>query len=282
VAKRRGDVLHSQAITEQQRIALNQILGVDQTQRWRAREIQVDTTNFFFAGVDLNSLLTTQQQLADFRQTMVGFALYNAPEVRSMGKTIDAQSIQVGQRKRRWFLPSFFLSFDYNYQAYRQPDLGGISKSRPFLSIEAVYPLFVGAERSFAIGQTESQLTELTQQQTLTSQLVERRTRAAIRRMESSYPNIRLTQIQADRARRNLMVVQDKYAQGLMNVTDLLEAQNESFAADQGTAAANYLFLIDLNAFERSIAWFENEQTAEAQTEFVNMVRQGLQPSLSQ
>jgi outer membrane protein TolC len=149
-------------------------------------------------------------------------------------------------------------------------------------SIQAVYPLFIGAERAFAVGQTQSQLTELTQQERLTRQLVERRTRGSIRRLESSYPNIRLTQIQSDRARRNLMVVQDKYAQGLLNVTDLLEAQNENFAADQGAAAANYLFLIDLNAFERSIAWFENEQTPEAQAEFVDRVRQGLTPSLSQ
>jgi outer membrane protein TolC len=78
------------------------------------------------------------------------------------------------------------------------------------------------------------------------------------------------------------MVVQDKYSQGLLNVTDLLEAQNENFAAEQGAAAANYLFLIDLNAFERSIAWFENEQTPEAQEEFVDRIRQGLTPSLSQ
>ena len=282
VAKRRGDVLRSQTVVEEQRIGLNQILGVDQTRRWRPREIHVDTAHFFFAGIDLNALLTTQQQLAAFRESMVAMALENAPEVRSLDRTIEAQSIQVSQRKRRWFLPSFFLNFDYQYQAYREPELPGVSRSRPILSIEAVYPLFIGAERAFAVGQTESQLTELTQQELLTRQLVERRTRRTIRRLESSYPNIRLTQIQADRARRNLMVVQDKYAHGLVNVTDLLEAQNESFTADQGSAAANYLFLIDLNAFERSIAWFENEQTPEAKAAFVDRLRIGLTLTPSQ
>ncbi len=183
VAKRRGDVLDSQALAEQQRIGLNQILGVEQTIRWRTREIQVDTASFFFAGIDLNALLTTQQQLAAFRQTMVGLALDNAPELRSVGKTIEAQSIQVGQRKRRWFLPSFYLNFDYQYQAFREPELPGVSRSRPLFSVEAVYPLFIGAERAFAVGQTQSQLTELTQQERLTRQLVERRTRRSIRRL---------------------------------------------------------------------------------------------------
>jgi len=169
------------------------------------------------------------------------------------------------------------MNFDYRYQAWREPELAGVSSSRPFFTVQAVYPLFLGAERSFAVGQTQSQLERLTQQQRLTSQLVERRTRAAIRRLEASFPNVRLTQIQADRARRSLVVVQDRYAQGLVNVTDLVSAQTESFTAEQGAAASNYLFLIDLNAFQRSIAWFEGEQTREAQAAFTEQLRTALQ-----
>ena len=277
VAKAQGNTLQSQTFLEEQRIALNQILGVDQTSRWRAREIVVDTADFQFAGVNLSDLLTTQQELRTFRELMVAVALGNAPELKSVGRTIEAQSIQVGQRKRRWFLPAFSMNFDYRYQAWREPELAGVSSSRPFFTVQAVYPLFLGAERSFAVGQTQSQLERLTQQQRLTSQLVERRTRAAIRRLEASFPNVRLTQIQADRARRSLVVVQDRYAQGLVNVTDLVSAQTESFTAEQGAAASNYLFLIDLNAFQRSIAWFEGEQTREAQAAFTEQLRTALQ-----
>jgi len=277
VAKQQGNTLQSQTFLEEQRIALNQILGVDQTSRWRAREIAVDTADFQFAGVNLSQLLTTQQELRTFRELMVAIALGNAPELKSVDRTIEAQSIQVGQRKRRWFLPAFSMNFDYRYQAWREPELAGVSSSRPFFKVQAVYPLFIGAERSFAVGQTQSQLEQLTQQQRLTSQLVERRTRAAIRRLEASFPNVRLTQIQADRARRSLVVVQDRYAQGLVNVTDLVSAQTESFTAAQGAAASNYLFLIDLNAFQRSIAWFEGEQTHEAQAAFSDQLRTALE-----
>lgn len=277
VAKRRSEVLQSRTLLEEQRIALNQILGVEQSSRWRARQIEVDTANFQFAGLNLSDLLTTQQDLRTFRELMVGFALGNAPEVRSLDRTIEAQNIQVGQRKRRWFLPSFSLNLDYRYQPWREPELTGVAVSRPIFQLLAEYPLFLGAERSFTIGQTKSQLETLTQAQRLTSQLVERRTRAAIRRLEASFPNIRLSQVQADRARRNLVVVQDKYAQGLVNVTDLISAQNETFAAEQGAAAANYIFLIDLNAFERSIAWFEGEQTPEARATFADQLRTALE-----
>ena len=57
--------------------------------------------------------------------------------------------------------------------------------------------------------------------------------------------------------------MQDKYAQGLVNVTDLLSAQNESFVAQQGAAAAVYAFLIDLVNFQRALAWFEDDRTPE-------------------
>jgi outer membrane protein TolC len=277
VAKGRGEVLQSQTLLEEQRIALNQILGVDQTSRWRAREIQVDTTEFLFAGVNLSELMTTQQELRTFRELMVDFAVLNAPEVKAVDRRREAQSIQVGQRQRRWFLPAFSMNLDYRYQPWREPDLTGASRTIPVFSVQATYPLFLGAERAHSVGQTKSQLERLTQQQLLTSQLVERRTRAAIRRLEASFPNIRFTQIQADRARRNLVVVQDRYAQGLVNVTDLVSAQNETFTAEQGAAAANYLFLIDLNAFERSIAWFEGDQSPEASAEFGEQLRAALE-----
>jgi outer membrane protein TolC len=99
--------------------------------------------------------------------------------------------------------------------------------------------------------------------------LIERRARTVLARLESSFASIEFTQIAADNAARNLDIVQDKYAQGLVNVTDLLEAQTESFRASQSAAAADYRFLIDLISFQRAIAWFEFEKTAEERDELL-------------
>ena len=64
-------------------------------------------------------------------------------------------------------------------------------------------------------------------------------------------------------AARNLDIVTDKYADGMVGITRLLEAQTESFTAQLQAAATTYSFLGELVALQRSIAWFEDEQTPE-------------------
>ena len=97
--------------------------------------------------------------------------------------------------------------------------------------------------------------------------------RTALARVESSFPSIGFSQTAAENARRNLEIVQDKYAQGLVNITDLLEAQTESLRAEQTEAASVYLFLIDLISFQRAIAWFEFEKTPEERDRLLQQIQ---------
>jgi len=191
----------------------------------------------------------------------VGYALVTAPELTSVSRSLEAREIQLGQRKRQWWLPSFLLDFVYNYQVWREPELTGVSQSLPRLELRAQYPIFTGASRSFEVSRAGADVRQLTETQQLTRNLVERRVRSTLVRLQASFPSIALSRNQAAAAEENLVLVQDQYAQGLVNVTDLLEATNESFTANQGQAAALYQFWIDLVTFQRSIAWFEDTRT---------------------
>ena len=59
----------------------------------------------------------------------------------------------------------------------------------------------------------------LERQQELVSQLIEERTRTAVQRTTNSFPVIRLSRNGAESSAKNLAVVRDKYAQGIVNVT---------------------------------------------------------------
>ena len=98
---------------------------------------------------------------------------------------------------------------------------------------------------------------------------MERRTRTSFEQMRASFPIIKLNQIAAESARKNLVVVQDRYADGLVNVTDLISAQVEAFRATSAAAAANYVFLLDLLAYQRALSWFEATKTPDERTELV-------------
>jgi outer membrane protein TolC len=111
-------------------------------------------------------------------------------------------------------------------------------------------------------------------QREFTRQQIERRVRTVQRRLEASYPSIDLLQKAAENAGKNLEVVQEKYAQGILNVTDLLSAQNQAFQADQRAAAAVYTFLIDTEELQRSFAWFFRDHTPEENDELARRIRQ--------
>lgn len=277
VAKRRSALYERLAAIDVERVTLNQLLGVDQGTRWNPEEIAVESDRLPFLEGRLTRVVTDVDALERFRELSVDIAQENAPELASLGRRIDAQEIQLGERKRRWFLPSFFAGFDWSYQIDRQPELQDVSRSIPRLELGASYPLFQGGGRSFEVSRVSEELQRLFEVERLTRDLVERRARTAFSRLESSFPTIRFSRQAAESARRNLELVQEKYSQGIVNVTDLLEAQTESFVADQNAAVAVYSFLIDLLAFQRSIAWFEYEKAAEEREALLRRIEAELQ-----
>lgn len=261
VAGRRSDLYRRLAIVEARRVELNQLLAVDQSTRWNTVEIPVDSRVFPFLEGRLPDIVTDIDDLEAFRGFALQLATEAAPELLAVGKNREAREIQLGQRKRAWFLPSLFAGIDWLYQIERYPELEGVTRSFPRLQFGATYPVFQGAARSFEVGRSAAELNQVTEEERLTLDRIERRARTVLNNLQSSFPSIRFRRKAAESANRNFELVQDKYAQGLVNITDLLVAQTESFAAGQRAAAAVSLFLIDLVEFQRSIAWFEFEQT---------------------
>jgi outer membrane protein len=272
VAKRRSELLETQALVQIRQIELNQVFGMDQATRWNTEEIEVDSDVFPFVDGQLDYAVRDRTTFEKFRDAMVNYALVNAPELESIYKGMEAQEIQLNQRKRRWFLPAFLLSANYDYRAWQDPEIVDLERGIPRISIAADYPIFDGTRRSSEIGQASSELLRLGHEQSQVHQNVERRARSAIQQMQNTFPTIRLGEIQAENALKNFLLVQDKYSQGLVNITDLLSAQNESFIASQAQAATTYTFLLDMVGFQRAISWFEDVKTPEEQAEFLRTI----------
>jgi outer membrane protein TolC len=279
VAKRQSLLFASIATAEIERIRLNQILALEQDRKWQPQEVSEPEEQFpFFVGI-LEPLFGDADELERFRALSVWLARENDPELQAIEKQLEALDIEVGERKRRWFLPSISAGFLWDYQIDRRPELDDIDNNLWGFNFTATYPLFQGASRAFEVGRTSSEREKLFREQRLTGDIVERQTRTALRRLESSFPTISFNRRQAEAARRNFELVQEKYGQGLVNVTDLLEAQNESFVADQGAAAAVYAFLIDVVNFQRAIAWFEDDRLPEEREQLRRRIETDLGPN---
>jgi len=274
LAQQRSDLLTARSDAERQRIALNQVLGTNQDARWIPEDVHDDIEDFWFFEGKVGSLLTNLRQLDKFQEEMVEFAFSNSPEIKFVQKQIEAQKINLGQLKRKWVLPTISAGLDYNYELDRSgPLIPGTKKESYTVTMAATYPLFEGGNKYYDIKKADADLEALNQQKKLVQELIEQGTRTAISELETSIPSIELSIDSAKNSRKNLDVVQEKYLQGIVNVTDLLDAQRQSFTADRNVAIYDYRFLIDLINFQRSISWFEYEKSQGERDDFIEMIR---------
>ena len=180
-----------------------------------------------------------------------------------MEELTDAQQIQVGRAKRAWYLPSFSAGASYSDEIVAgDTTIPGFGTDFYTVTIDLSYPVFEGGRKGSESARSKIVLEGIDRELDLTHQLVERRTRTALRRVESSFPRIRFSEQSAEAANASLMIVQDKYAEGIVNVTDLLSAQTGKFTSDRLVVVSVHDFLLDLIELQRALSWFEAEKTA--------------------
>jgi len=263
VADGRGAVLLSAQEVEVARIELNQILNVDQSQRWALQETPFDTDSFTFLDGRLASVFGKPGTWPTLRAGFSGVAQENSPEIRALYELFGAQQIQVNRAKRAWYLPSFSAGASYSDEIVKGDTvIPGFGSDFYTFTIDLSYPVFEGGRKGSESARSKMVLESIERELDLAHELVERRTRTSLRRVESSFPRIRFSEQAAEAATASLVIVQDKYAEGIVNVTDLLSAQTGKFTSDRLVVVSVYDFLLDLIELQRALSWFEAEKTA--------------------
>jgi len=200
---------------------------------------------------------------AAVRSGFSGVAQENSPEIHALDELYGAQQIEVGRAKRAWFLPSFSAGATYSDEIVAgDTAIPGFGNDFYTLTIDLSYPVFEGGRKGSESAMSKMVLETIDRELDLAHELVERRTRTALRRVEGSFPRITFSEQSAEAATANLVIVQDKYAEGIVNVTDLLSAQSGKFTADRLLVVSIYDFLLDVIELQRALSWFEAEKSA--------------------
>ena len=270
---RQSVLFTSRSTIEQDRIALNQILGLHQFLRWRPEEIEVDSKVFPFLGGGLTGYLRDPLKMDKFREFLIKFAFENTPELAVLQKSLEARQLQRGQRGRRWWLPVFDTGFQWSYDIARTPDLPDLERDNWMWDIQAAYPIFEGGARAEDEKLNVSEVARLEKDIIDARQVIERRVRTAMRAIEGSFPSIGYLNSAAESAGLNFEIVQDRYTEGLVNVTDLLDAQNDRFITERTARGGQYAFLLDMIALQRAIGWFEDMKTKEERDQLLQQAR---------
>ena len=259
LAQDQGNVLLAEQDTETSRIALNQVFGLDQETSWIPETRDIDENIFPWVGGRLDPVFDDPASRRDIREALVGFAMETEPQLAAQGSAIEAQMIEVDQLERSYFVPSVIADLEWSdaIDGDDVPSSLGLQEETWSVRVGATYPIFNGGKRKHDLARAVSDLSGLERQQAFTREIVEQNVRTALRRCETSFPRIELTRRSASSAAENLALMRDRYTEGLVNVTDLLEAQTQKLNADRQATSAEFQFELDLIELERAIAWFE-------------------------
>ncbi len=269
-AQRKGAVIDAAQSVELAFTALNQSLGKRQTERPAAVDIRIKADESYFLDNRFHRRINLLGNMEEFEASAVDLAIENSPEINALEKNIASAKLVLARLGRRYYLPKVTAGASYTRNidkagegvgpAIDIPGLSSPDDNEWAVSLEVTLPFYEGGGRAADIRRATAELNRLVHTRERTRQLIEQRTRSAIFSLSKSWPNIFLTRKAAERAGKNLSLVQDLYARGKATVTDIIDAQNHRLRREQNAALTVYAYLSDLLSFQRAVSWFEWEK----------------------
>jgi len=276
IATNQRVVVESEAFRRQAELVVNRVLNRPLAEYFLTTEATLKDPELVGSFEALAPYLENPAGLELFSTFMVDEAFEASPELRQYDALIRAQDREVAASKRSFFIPNFFLQGGVQWFDRTRPegmDFPELNNSWA-ISLNATLPLFEGAGRWARVSKAENQLNELTLRQEATRQRVEQRIRSIIEGANASFNGIELARISSEAARKNLELITERYAQGVVGILALLDAQNRALAADLVAANATYNYLIDLMGVQRGIGKFDYFRSPQEQQEFLSLLRQ--------
>ncbi len=267
VARGRADLIQREATRENALAELNRIVDAERDARWVPTPIEVRVDDFYFMDRALGRLVQDGDDMNKFKTFVQIMAVENSPELASFDQTLEAQGILLGQKRRRYFLPSISLQTSYDRAVLGNEGIETLDGTRTHLNTDAqdewgtgialTFPLFEGGRRQADIDRQEATVRQLQAKRRAATQSLRRSAVVALNTMSADHANIVLSKRALESAQKNFDSVREKYSQGAATILDLLDAQSGRLQQKQQLAAAKHNFLIDAVSLQRSLAWFQ-------------------------
>ncbi|MCG8603400.1 TolC family protein, partial [bacterium] len=275
IATARKDVIDAIAQRNVAEIALNRLLHRPLEDPFETAEADINDS-----ALGINHREGIAEYLDDllsfktFRAFMVEWGLEQSSEIQSLDAAISAKEREYRSTRRAFWSPTIALRAEYTSlwseggagvtsPLTSLPDLGSVPLSITeandhnwSVALNFSIPIFEGSSRFAQRSRAYQELSELQITRQSVAEKIEQRVRSALHIASASRVGIQLSRDAADAADRNLDLVTDSYSRGVVDIIDLLDAQNAALNADLGAANAVHDYLIDLMEVERSIGGF--------------------------
>lgn len=260
---------------EQGFVNLNQVLNNPVNMEVDLEDTQLNEGIFKRYNYDeLTKRLDDPSLREPFIDFLVEEAYRNSPELKSLGYNLNATERNIRLNSFGRLLPTLGLQGQYNH-TFNRSGAGSIAPQEfPILdnnynvgvslSIPIINQNQTNINRQTAIIQRE----QLQINQENTELAISSNIRSAVLSLVNQVSNIQLSKISEETAAEALELTQASYANGAVNIVQLLDAQNNYLNAQLASTTANYNFLISGLQLERFMGYYFLLNSEEKNEEF--------------
>ncbi|MCB0438875.1 MAG: TolC family protein, partial [Mangrovimonas sp.] len=224
----------------------------------------------------LETLLDNPSLRAPLVKFLVQEAIANAPELKVLDYNLQAANRSERLYGSGRFLPTVALQGQYNYTFSRS---GAGSTFPSYLTAPPDGYYNVGLNVSIPIFDSNrqninKQIASIQSDQLNTSRdnlklTIQKNVNDAVLQMVNQISNIEISKVFEETAKEALDLTQTSYANGAVNIVQLLDAQNNYLQAQLARSNATYNYLLSAMALERYLGNFFLLQTPEERQEFI-------------
>jgi outer membrane protein TolC len=198
-----------------------------------------------------------------FVKFLVQEAIANAPELKALNYNLEATERSERLFGAGRFLPTVGLQGQYNYEFSRS----GVGTDFPMgfpaipegyytVGLNVSLPIFNQNKQNInkQIASIQKEQLEITKDNVTLN--IEKNINDAVLVLVNQISNIQLSQVFEDTAKEALDLTQTSYANGAVNIVQLLDAQNNYLQAQLASANATYNYLQSSMQLERSLGLF--------------------------
>lgn len=268
------DLNDAQTQYRQAKYAMNEVLNAPISEDFFAEDIDLNNQLLLATDARLISRINNESDLNKLSDFFVQEAMANLPELQQIDYAIAAQDRLLLSQKRAFYLPSFAVSGEASQTLKRWDveEIAGIgipdSKLAWNVGVGMQFPIFQGGTRRYNQEKTKLSILQIKDQRADIRNNLELRVRATVQAAAASSFEIQQFQKANQAANENFNIVQDAYTQGVISITNLIDAQNAKVQTEIGVANATYQFILDFFELERAIGYYYNLNTPSEQDAF--------------